>query len=123
MGNLFMTGMLAAQTARDSMEKNAQVRNMALENAALKTDAAEMRDQLERLCLLTQAMWELVSQKLGLTETNLEKAAQEIDLRDGIADGKMSAHPLRCPQCGRISNSKHKKCLYCGLLFEGSLFG
>ena len=49
--------------------------------------------------------------------------ATEIDLRDGKADGKITAHPLRCPSCDRVSSSRHAKCLYCGQEFEGSLFG
>ena len=30
---------------------------------------------------------------------------------------------LRCPKCGRVSNSRHRRCLYCGLEFQGDIFG
>ncbi len=123
MGNLFLGGMLAASQARDRMAQNQQMKQASQSVAFLRTDITDIRDQVERLALLNQAMWELVRERLNLTDADLEKKAQEVDLRDGVQDGKMTTHPLRCPSCGRISNSRHRKCLYCGLLFEGSAFG
>ena len=86
------------------------------------SEIRELRDQVERLALMCQAMWELVRARASLSDAELEKLAQEIDLRDGMADGKLTSHPVKCPNCGRVSNSRHKKCLYCGLLFEGDAF-
>jgi len=48
----------------------------------------------------------------------LERKIEEVDMRDGQADGRMKHHPLRCPTCQRVSNSKHWRCLYCGQEFE-----
>lgn len=123
MGNLFLGGMLAASHARDKMAQNERAKQTSQSVSFLRSDIAELRDQVERLALLNQALWELLSGRLKITEAELERKAQEVDLRDGVQDGKMTAHPLRCPSCGRISNSRHKKCLYCGLQFEGSAFG
>ncbi len=123
MGDLFLSGVLAVGQARDQLAQNQLTKQTNQSVAFLRTDLTDIRDQVERLALLNQAMWELVSERLKLTDADLEKKAQEVDLRDGVQDGKMSTHPLRCPSCGRISNSRHRKCLYCGLLFEGSAFG
>ncbi|HDP34325.1 MAG TPA: hypothetical protein ENN29_04355 [Candidatus Hydrogenedentes bacterium] len=123
MYNIFLSGLAVSDQAQTVASQTSALRQAAQSAAAARTDVSEMRDQVERLAMLTQAMWELVAERLHLTETDLEQKAQEVDLRDGKADGKMSSHPLRCPQCGRVSNSRHKKCLYCGLLFEGSVFG
>lgn len=81
----------------------------------------ELGHQFRRLTLLHQALWELVRERLQLTDADLERVAQEIDLRDGIADGCITDTPLKCPTCGRISNSRHWKCLYCGQEFEKPL--
>lgn len=86
------------------------------------SEIRELRDQVERLALMCQALWELVRTRAKLSDADLEKLAQEIDLRDGMADGRLTSHPVKCPNCGRVSNSRHKKCLYCGLLFEGDAF-
>lgn len=123
MGNLFYGGLMAARQTRANLEQASQLKNVHQTTAFLRSDLAEIKEQVERLAMLNQAMWELVSERLRLTEADLERKAQEVDMRDGKADGKMSTHPLRCPKCGRVSNSRHKKCLYCGLLFEGSTFG
>jgi hypothetical protein len=88
------------------------------QNLALGTSVRELEHQVRRLALMNQALWELIRNRLGLTDGDLEKIVREVDLRDGVEDGAVTNTPLRCPQCGRISNSRHWKCLYCGLEFE-----
>ena len=122
MNGIFLAGMVGDRMSKVASE-TAATRRTAEVAAGTRTDVKELRDQVERSSMLIQAMWELLAERLNLTDQDLEKKALEVDLRDGVKDGKMTAHPLRCPQCGRVSNSRHKKCLYCGLLFEGSLFG
>ena len=68
-------------------------------------------------------MWELIRDRMNLTDADLERLANEVDMRDGQADGKITAQAVRCPSCSRVCNSKHHKCLYCGQLFEKPLFG
>lgn len=77
-----------------------------------------LEEQLGRIRLVNQALWELLRDRAGLDKFTLEAKIEEIDSRDGRVDGRMSDIGLKCPQCGRISNSKHGKCLYCGLEFE-----
>lgn len=120
--NLFL-GAALAKALGEAQEKIDRESLAASRTKVDTTDVKALRDQVERLCMLNQAMWELVSEKLGLTDADLEKKAVEVDLRDGKLDGKMTAHPVRCPQCGRVSNSRHKKCMYCNMEFEGSAFG
>lgn len=87
------------------------------------SDVRELRHQVERLALLNQAMWEILQSRLKVTDAELEKVAHDIDMRDGKADGKISAGAVRCPSCQRVSNARHYKCLYCGQLFEKPIFG
>ncbi|MCC6144405.1 MAG: hypothetical protein IT368_11425 [Candidatus Hydrogenedentes bacterium] len=88
-----------------------------------RSEVRDLRYQVERLALLNQALWELLRARLNLSDAELEAMAQQVDLRDGVADGKMTQQPVRCPTCARVSNSRHAKCLYCGQLFEKPIFG
>jgi hypothetical protein len=83
----------------------------------------ELHHQIERLTLLNQALWELLRTKISLTDQELEQKIHEIDVRDGIEDGRMTKTALKCPTCGRVSSSKHWKCLYCGQEFEKPVMG
>ena len=89
----------------------------------VRTEVHQLRERVERLSLLNQALWELLREKLGLSDADLERMAQEVDLRDGIADGKMTARAVRCPACARVNNSRHPQCRYCGQPFQTPLFG
>lgn len=80
----------------------------------------EMERKIQRLELIAQALWEIVCEQFQLTDQQLEDRIKAIDLRDGQEDDSISAIPLKCPTCGRVSSSKHWKCLYCGLEFERS---
>lgn len=123
MDELWMMGLGGLNVGR--MDRGTSARARSSENIALETkeDIRELRHQVERLSLLNQALWELLQAKAGFSDADLEQKAHEIDLRDGVADGKMGGSALTCPTCRRVSNAKHYKCLYCGELFEKPLFG
>jgi hypothetical protein len=120
-GGLFIAGLasdsVGSSLARDSAQ---QAKSSAMQNS---TQLKQLEHHVERLSLLNQALWELLRGRLGMTDADLEKIAEEIDMRDGRADGKMTATPVKCPTCSRTCNSKHHQCLYCGQLFEKPLFG
>jgi len=121
-GMLWMGGMsrVGAGRAGGSPVRSANIESLALES---RESIRELRHQVERLSLLNQALWELVREKAGLTDADLERMAREIDMRDGTEDGKMGGGAVACPTCHRVSNAKHYKCLYCGELFEKPVFG
>lgn len=98
-------------------------RGSAGENTSQLARMAELEHQIARLMLLNQALWELLRPRLKMTDADLEALVAQIDVRDGVEDGKITHNAVKCPQCGRVSNSKHWKCLYCGLEFEKPVFG
>ena len=73
-----------------------------------------LEDRLDRLPLISMAMWELVRERAELSEEDLMTKVQEIDLRDGQADGKVTPQVKHCPQCDRVMSPRHQRCLYCG---------
>lgn len=81
----------------------------------------ELTEEIQRLRLLNQAMWELIRDRAGLTDEDFEAKIKEIDLRDGVEDGRMTDTAVQCPRCHRVSNSKHGMCLYCGTKFKQSI--
>ncbi len=83
----------------------------------------DLEHEIERLKLLNQALWELLKGKLKLSDDELVKCITDVDMRDGVADGKMTTVALKCPTCSRISSSKYWKCLYCGQEFEKPVMG
>lgn len=93
-------------------------RSGATTNTDQTTRIRDLEHQVGRLMLLNQALWELLRPRLKMTDADLEQLLQEVDLRDGVQDGQITHTPLKCPQCSRVSSSKHWKCLYCGLDFE-----
>jgi hypothetical protein len=84
----------------------------------LRTQVRELERRLDRAELINRAIWDIIAKSTNLTEADLEARIKEIDMRDGVADGKITVVPLRCPTCKRVSSSKHWKCLYCGQEFE-----
>jgi ribosomal protein S27AE len=74
----------------------------------------EYESRLDRLTLVCAAMWSLLQEKTGLTEAELLKKVEEIDLSDGVKDGKVRKQAMQCPRCQRTMSSRHARCLYCG---------
>ena len=81
-----------------------------------------LEDSLARTLMICEAMWELVRDKGGLTDADLFAKIEEVDLRDGVLDGKNHVKTVPCPQCQRTVSTRHARCLYCGYGFAKSTF-
>lgn len=81
-------------------------------------ELATLRMDLSRMSLICQALWEMLERKLGVPEAELLALMNEIDLRDGKQDGRITRYAMRCPSCQRVCNSTHQRCMYCGQDFE-----
>jgi hypothetical protein len=64
------------------------------------TDIGYIDKKIDNLVLITQAIWELLEES-GTSESQLERKIQEIDLRDGHADGTVGNKLEACPECGK----------------------
>jgi hypothetical protein len=74
----------------------------------------DLRRKVDSLTITCQALWELLAERLNLGEALVLEKMQEIDLRDGKLDGKISPTVVPCPACARTNKADRKQCLYCG---------
>jgi hypothetical protein len=100
-----------SDTRRESTEARIQSRET-------QGDLHLLEQKVASLSLVTQAMWELMQER-GFSQLELERKVEEIDLRDGKKDGRLSAGS-RCPDCGRRLNKKHANCFWCGARIPGA---
>lgn len=95
---------------------NANSKATSAENKArtAEFDVQQLANRIDSLALTCQAMWELLREKTDLTDEDLRQRMEEVDLRDGTADGRLKPVAVDCNECGRPVNSRRGTCLYCG---------
>ena len=82
---------------------------------SVRTDMEILRSDIERLLMITEALWGILKDKHGYTDEELTNRVTEIDRRDGRVDGRVAqAPPGTCPRCNRTLERKRPFCLYCG---------
>ena len=70
--------------------------------------------RLDRLALIAEALWTLLRERVGLTDGELMDRIREVDLSDGVLDGKVRRGTSECPACQRVLSRRHDRCIYCG---------
>ena len=79
---------------------------------------AELDNRIARLLLVTEAMWELLSERAGVTVAELAERVRAIDARDGRVDGRhgltVDAPRLYCPACQAAIPVGRQVCQFCG---------
>jgi hypothetical protein len=101
---------LSAATRGDSKQAPAPAGTVEDLRSALD----DLRTRTERLALVNMALWSLLRDRLGVSDEDLEKRIEEVDLSDGKLDGKITRTVVKCLRCSRMVSRRHKKCLYCG---------
>jgi len=89
---------------------------------AAENDVRELQTQIElfkhdidRLLMLSEALWTLMKQQHGYTDDTLIGLVQKIDQRKIAADGVAAKDPpVACPACGRPNLASRIFCIYCG---------
>jgi hypothetical protein len=74
----------------------------------------ELEKRTDRLALACQALLEILQEKAGISEDEVRTKMDEIDLRDGQPDGKISRQAVACGNCGKTIGSQRAECMYCG---------
>ncbi|HUU32157.1 MAG TPA: hypothetical protein VMY69_08675 [Phycisphaerae bacterium] len=104
-----VTGMFSDVSARyDRAEAAEAARGARMEVELLRMD-------VERLLIISEALWRLLREKGGYADEDLVNRMVEIDMRDGALDGKVAkGPPATCPHCKRTLHKRRPWCLYCG---------
>lgn len=79
-----------------------------------RNQAGDQERRLDTMALTIMAMWSILQDHLGVTEAQLVRRMQEIDLSDGKLDGKFVPQAGKCGSCSRVMSSRYKRCIYCG---------
>ncbi len=76
----------------------------------------ELEQRYERMNLVTNALWQLLKAHTGLTDADLKKYIEKVDLADGVRDGKIarSKGAIDCPHCSRRVLKSATVCAWCG---------
>lgn len=99
----------------DGQERKPRPVSGSIENRVdqLLDRTAEQERRIDRLVLACQALCELLRERDGLTSAEIQAKINEIDLRDGVLDGKMKPQVVKCSGCGRPVSSSRPKCIFC----------
>jgi hypothetical protein len=62
------------------------------------------------------ALWQLLKAHTGLTDADLKKYIEKVDLSDGVRDGKVTRTKgaMDCPHCSRRVLKSATVCAWCG---------
>lgn len=76
----------------------------------------ELEQRYERMSLVTNALWQLLKAHTGLTDADLKKYIEKVDLSDGVRDGKVARNKgaMDCPHCSRRVLTSATVCAWCG---------
>lgn len=111
---MFYRPNLPSDTTPDSAAE-AEAYTSAAQARSVRTDIAFLRTDIERLLMITEALWGILKEKHGYTDEDLTNRVTEIDRRDGRVDGRVAQSPPgTCPRCNRTLERKRPYCLYCG---------
>lgn len=83
-----------------------------------------LEGKISSLALACQSLWEILEENTDITREQLLAKMEEVDLRDGRKDGKLSPTSDSCSECGRKTSRRRPICLYCGANQESNeIFG
>ena len=119
---LFGMAHLAAQQAAAGASASGHAASAASRADRAERSVKVLEENLAKTLMICEAIWELLSQRTGLTVQDLHNKLYEIDMRDGTLDGKNQRKAVECHNCGRMVGPRHSVCFYCGQVIDDSVF-
>lgn len=115
--NVFQQGQIssAKYTAETAKQDAAQT------NARLHAEVLRLESKIDGLALICQALVEILRDRGGVSEQDIEAQIKEIDDRDGRTDGRIAGQPVECPSCHRPAHTRQRVCMYCSTALPGSM--
>ena len=85
------------------------------DSRTLERDVVQLHADVERLLLISEALWRIVREKCEITDADLTQEIEKLDLEDGLPDyRKKPTAPRNCPKCQRVLSKKRAVCSICG---------
>jgi hypothetical protein len=85
------------------------------EQVALRDEIEGLRNELETMALVNKVLVRTLVSKNVCTAEEFEDLFHQIDMEDGVADGKSAEPRVRmCPKCGKRLPLRRSVCIYCG---------
>jgi hypothetical protein len=107
--------MMRAEAQASQAETTVTADRAAFRTLEIGTDVQLLKMDIERLLMITEALWGILKEKHGCTDEELISRIQTIDMSDGRLDGKVAKQaPSACPKCGRAMARNRPVCMYCG---------
>lgn len=73
----------------------------------------DLVERIDELAIIIRAMWAVMEEQ-GVTAEQLMAKIENIDLEDGVADGRITQRPANCPSCDAKVAAGLTNCQYCG---------
>jgi hypothetical protein len=73
----------------------------------------DLSERIDSMAMILRGMWALLEEN-GYTADQLLDRIEEIDLADGMADGRITVRPIDCPSCGSKVAAGLATCQFCG---------
>lgn len=89
-------------------------RSAAVADGTIHSNRIEdLAERVDSMAMIMRAMWALLEEN-GYTPDQLMDKLEELDLADGMADGRITARVLDCPECGSKVAAGLVSCQFCG---------
>ena len=69
---------------------------------------------LTKAMIINETLWEIMKEKLNLTDDILQDQLGKVDLRESTSK--------ECPKCHHMVAPHHPFCIYCGQVIDNSIF-
>jgi hypothetical protein len=96
-------------------------RDAAHADVRLHQEVQRLESKIDGLALICQALVEILRDRGGVSETDIEAKVKEIDERDGRSDGRIGGKPTQCPACHRPAHTRQRVCMYCSTPIRGGM--
>ena len=122
LGTFGLVGVAVAKVSADSMASAGTAARAESKSHIATQRIRALEANLAKTLMICESLWELLREKTGLTLEEFHKKLYEVDMRDGVLDGKNQRKPSKCPKCSHMVSARHPACIYCGQVMDDSVF-
>jgi hypothetical protein len=73
----------------------------------------DLNERIDEFALILRGVWALLEEG-GVTTEQLMAKLEELDMQDGVSDGRMRKGPIECPSCESKVAPGLSTCQFCG---------